>query len=235
MQIILRPLLAVFTIGLFLVSCSPTAKLKNSPSVKVHAPEIAVFDSLNKFDNYPSDAILFTGSSSIRLWNTIAEDMAPYHVIKRGFGGAKIEDLAYYLHRIVYPHNFKAIVFFAGTNNITGSANDMAADSIAYWMNFINKQVRKKYPAVPVFWIAITPVNSRIRVMEKVFVMNSRIREMCEKNKNMYFIDTEKSFLGTNGKPRSALFVQDQLHLNRQGYVLWSSLIKAEIDKRLVN
>ena len=159
--------------------------------------------------------------------------MSPYPVIQRGFGGAKIEDMAYYLHRIVYPLNFRAIVFFAGTNNITGSPNDMSADSIVYWIKLINHQVRRKYPVVPIFWIAITPVNSRIKVMDKVFAMNKQIRAICEENKNMYFIDTEKSYLGPDGKPRAGLFIGDQLHMNRAGYLLWTSLITAELDKRL--
>ena len=215
------------------VACSPTAKLKDLPSVKSFEPEIAKFDSLTAAEDYPANSVLFTGSSSIRLWSTIKEDMAPYPVIQRGFGGAKIEDMAFYLHRIVYPLNFRAIVFFAGTNNITGSPHDMAADSIVYWINLINHQVRRKYPVVPIFWIAITPVNSRIKVMDKVFAMNKQIRAICEENKNMYFIDTEKSFLGPDGKPRAELFIGDQLHLNREGYILWSSQIKAELDKRL--
>ena len=109
----------------------------------------------------------------------------------------------------------------------------MVADSIVYWINLINHQVRRKYPVVPIFWIAITPVNSRIKVIDKVFAMNKRIRAICEENKNMYFIDTEKSYLGTDGKPRAELFIGDQLHMNREGYLLWSSLIKAELDKRL--
>ncbi len=227
----------LFPLLLFIVvlgACSPTAKLKNLPSVKSYEKEIAKFDSLTNAEDYPSDAVLFTGSSSIRLWKTIREDMSPYPVIQRGFGGAKIEDMAYYLHRIVYPLNFRAIVFFAGTNNITGIGKEMPADSVVYWINTINHQVRRKYPVVPIFWIAITPVNSRIKVMDKVFAMNKRIKDICEGNKNMYFIDTEKAFLGADGTPRSELFINDQLHLNREGYVLWSSIIKHELDKHLV-
>jgi lysophospholipase L1-like esterase len=229
-----RLLIPVLLITTLWSACSPTAKLKNLPSVKSFETEIAKFDSLTNAEDYPSDAILFTGSSSIRLWKTIREDMLPYPVIQRGFGGAKIEDMAYYLHRIVYPLNFRAIVFFAGTNNLTGSGKEMPEDSIVYWINNINHQVRRKYPVAPIFWIAITPVNSRIKVMDKVFAMNKQVKSICEENKNMYFIDTEKVFLGADGNPRSELFINDQLHLNREGYVLWSTIIKYELDKHLV-
>ena len=224
----------IVSLFVFLVSsCSPTAKLKTLPSVKSYEREITIFDSLTKTESYPGDAILFTGSSSIRVWNTIKEDMQPYPVIQRGFGGAKIEDMAYYLKRIVYPLQFRAIVFFVGTNNITGNGREMAADSIVYWIKNINHQVRQKFPAVPVFWIAITPVNSRISVMDKVETMNERIKTICSDNSKMYFIETEKAFLADDGKPRSDLFVQDQLHLSRAGYIVWTALIKRELDKRL--
>jgi lysophospholipase L1-like esterase len=224
-----------FCLVLFIVqnSCSPTAKLKDLPSVRNYAADIARFDSLNDADDYPASSILFAGSSSIRLWTTIHEDIAPYPVIQRGFGGAKIEDLAYYLQRIVYPHSFRAIVFFAGTNNITGSSNEMPADSIIYWIKNINHQVRKKYPIVPIFWIAITPTNSRIKAIDKVKDMNIRVKALCESEKKLFFIDTEKSFLNSEDKPRAELFIGDQLHFNRDGYKLWASLIKQELDKRL--
>jgi lysophospholipase L1-like esterase len=69
--------------------------------------------------------------------------------------------------------------------------------------------------------------------MDKVFAMNRQIKSICEENKKMYFIDTEKSFLGADGKPRAELFIDDQLHLNREGYLLWTSLIKRDLDQRL--
>ena len=39
------------------------------------------------------ETLLFVGSSSIRFWGELAEDMAPVPVINRGFGGSKIGDV----------------------------------------------------------------------------------------------------------------------------------------------
>ena len=46
--------------------------------------------ALEKLTEYKEleDYLLFIGSSSIRRWNTIQEDMWPYAVVKRGYGGA---------------------------------------------------------------------------------------------------------------------------------------------------
>jgi hypothetical protein len=56
--------------------------------------EIAEFDKRNASETHPDDAILFCGSSSIRLWETIREDIAPYHPIQRGFGGSNWSEVA---------------------------------------------------------------------------------------------------------------------------------------------
>ena len=195
--------------------------------------EIARFDSLNRIENYSKNAILFTGSSSIRLWTTIREDMQPYEVIQRGFGGARIEDLDWYYDHIFVQKKYKAIVIFCGTNNITGSKEDMSADSILYYTRKINDRIRKQYRKTPVYWVAITPVNSRINVMDKVADMNRRWKEEFSQQKKIRLIETTAAFLGADGKPRAELFINDQLHLNREGYKLWSSIIHKVLDETL--
>ena len=44
--------------------------------------------------------VLFFGSSSIRLWKSLAEDMAPLKVVNRGYGGAMMRDLFHIPHLI---------------------------------------------------------------------------------------------------------------------------------------
>lgn len=195
--------------------------------------EIDRFDSLNRTETYSSNAILFTGSSSIRLWTTLKEDMQPYESIQRGFGGARIEDLDWYYGHIFVQKKYKAIVIFCGTNNITGGNEDMSADSIIYYTRKINDRIRKSYRKTPVFWVAITPVNSRIKVMDKVAEMNRRWQVEFSRRKLIYMIETTSAFLGPDGKPRAELFINDQLHLNREGYKIWSAIIHKALDEKL--
>jgi hypothetical protein len=82
--------------------------------------DIRQFEILDRNEADPDGAILFAGSSSIRMWSTIRGDMSPYPVIQRGFGGSKLSDVAWYAERLVYPHRFKALVLFVA-NDITGS------------------------------------------------------------------------------------------------------------------
>ncbi len=87
-------------ISLILLSCSPVSKYRNLPEVLSWENDIRNFEQLDKTVKYPDDAILFAGSSSIRLWSTLENDMAPYHIIQRGYGGAKLSDFAVYAKRI---------------------------------------------------------------------------------------------------------------------------------------
>jgi hypothetical protein len=41
----------------------------------------------------------------------------------------------------------------------------------------------------------------------------------------MVYIDVFTPMLTKDGKPRPELFVEDRLHMNRQGYELWKSII----------
>jgi lysophospholipase L1-like esterase len=233
----LRHYLKVFAFSalvLFLnVNCSPLYKYRNSTSTPKWANEIANFEKISKEQKYPEDAILFTGSSSIRKWTSIEEDMKPHSVISRGFGGSKIEDLAYYLERIVYPHRFKAIVIFSGTNNLTGKKNDSKPQDVLKMAQLIKRKIRSKYPEVPVFWIAITATNARINAWDKVQEANHLVKNMCEKSSNFHFIETKDYYLGQDGKPIKDLFVKDQIHLNEEGYAIWTKIIRKELDAHL--
>ena len=97
---------------LLLVSCAPLSKYRDLPEVKAWESDIEKFEQLDISKSYPSDAILFAGSSSIRLWSTIGKDMLPYNVIQRGYGGAKLSDFAVYADRIIYPHRLPGNSYF---------------------------------------------------------------------------------------------------------------------------
>ena len=48
--------------------------------------DIDKFLDQDRIDPPPENAFLFIGSSSIRLWKTLEEDMKPLKIINRGFG-----------------------------------------------------------------------------------------------------------------------------------------------------
>jgi len=219
-------------LSLAVLSCSPVNKYQSHPEVRSWENDIQKFEQLDKTEKYPDDAVLFAGSSSIRLWNSLEKDMSPYNVIQRGYGGAKLSDFAVYASRIIDPHPCKAIVLFIA-NDITGTKEDKTPKEDALIFKTILKTIRKTHPVTPVFWIAITPTSSRWKVWPEIQKANDLIKNICDRQKNSYFIKTNFAFLNENGKPKDELFRDDKLHLTEKGYAVWTQIIRTELNNVL--
>lgn len=220
----------VLLITVLLISCSPVKKYQSLPEVLAWEPDIQKFEQLDRTEKYPPDALIFTGSSSIRMWSTLSRDMAPYPVIQRGFGGSRLSDFAVYQERILAQHPCGAIVIFIA-NDIAGNEKDKSPEETADLFHHVVKKIRKTHKDTPVFWIEITPTPSRWKVWPQINEANNLIKEICEKMKDTYYISTSSVFLDDKGLPKSEYFRTDMLHLNEDGYRIWNAAIKKELNK----
>jgi lysophospholipase L1-like esterase len=100
-------------------------------------------------------------------------------------------------------------------------------------VKFENLDKIESYPSSPVFWIEITPTSSRWKVWPQVTRANDLIWKECENHRNTYFISTSSAFLNEKGLPKDELFRDDKLHLNADGYKVWTVIIKDELNKVL--
>ena len=212
------------------VQCSPLKQYPKS-SYAWASPEIEHFKALNKIDA-PENALLFLGSSSIRLWETLSQDMAPYPVIQRGYGGANLRDAIFYTEALLGDYQPAMIIGFIA-NDIKGDPADESPAKVKRLFKFFLKQIRKQHPETPFLWVEITPTKSRWAQWKDIQKVNQKIKAYCNKRPNLYFVETADAFLTQEGLPRTDLFVADQLHLNPQGYALWSSIIRKQIESRL--
>lgn len=191
--------------------------------------EIAALEKLDSQETDPEQAILFLGSSSIRRWDSIAHDMAPYRVIRRGYGGAKYSDLAVFVDRLVRPHRCEAVVIFVG-NDITGNAADKTPEEVVRLLGIIVERIHAHRAGVPIFFVAVTPTSSRFAAWGKIQELNAHMRKFCEANSSLHYVDTVAHFLNQQGQPIEDYFVEDKLHLNASGYRVWSKLIQQALQ-----
>jgi len=184
--------------------------------------DIAAFEAQDRTNPPPKGAILFIGSSSIRLWKTLAEDLPDHKVINRGFGGSQIEDSVHFVDRMVVPYQPKRIVMYAGGNDINGgkTPEQVASDFKA----FVAK-VHAKLPDTKIAYISIAPNPARWAQVERVKGANGLIREFTRTDKRLQFIDVFPHMLGENGMPLPDIFVDDRLHMNEKGYAIWKRVV----------
>ena len=187
------------------------------------------FEREDRSRDFPDDSVLFYGSSSIRLWRTIEQDMAPRPVIQRGYGGARLSDAVGYVERVVHPHEASAIVVFLA-NDIDGRRNQPTPERVGELFGELLAGIREAHPTTPVLWVEVTPTPSRFDLWPDVCRAQELIRERCLSDANAHFVSTSHVYL-QDGQPRADLFVEDGLHQNAEGYALWQSLIKAALDE----
>lgn len=224
-------ILSLFFLSLLVSSCALTKKYPEQDRMWAY-PEIQAFEQQDAEVAYPDNALLFIGSSSIRLWKTLEQDMAPYPVIQRGYGGAHFRDMIFFTERILANHDLQMVVCFVA-NDISGSPKDGTPKEVLRLFKYFIKQVRTKHPEIPIMQIAITPTQSRWNKWSEINEANELIKAYCAKTSNLYYIDTVPEFLDTKGQPKPEWFVGDQLHLNKTGYAVWSTIIRAAVEEQL--
>lgn len=202
---------------------NPNGK-KSDPTMR-WAAEMKSFDSANLVETYPTNAVLFSGSSYIRLWKNIRADVKHPAIIHRGYGGSNLTEMAYYVKRIVYPHQPAAIFLYVG-NDITGSEKDKTPIQVLELFKYVVKTIREKYPEIPIVWLQIAPSPKRWMVWNEVQAANRLIEAYCAEEYRLYTVNSSARYLGKDGKPLENLFVEDRLHYNEKGYQLWGKQIK---------
>ena len=190
---------------------------------------IARFEAADKKEMPKPGGVLFIGSSSIRLWKTLKDDIPGVAVVRRGFGGSQIADSVHFAGRIVHPYQPRQIVMYAGDNDVASGKSPEAV--LADFQTFV-KVVHAKLPKTRIAFIAIKPSIARWKLSGKMSEANALVHGVCAKDKRLDFIDIWQSMLGQDGKPKPNLFVKDGLHLNANGYALWTSIVKPYLAKR---
>ncbi len=192
--------------------------------------DIRAFEAADRTNPPPRNGILFTGSSSIRLWRTLQQDFPGRPVFNRGFGGSQISDVTHFAGRIVLPYEPQLIVFYAGGNDLNGgkSAEQVFAD----WQTFV-QTVHAKLPKTRLAYISIAPNPARWKQIERVRAANALIENYNRTDARLSFIDVHPVMMGDDGLPKPDIFVADKLHMNAKGYELWKGVVDAHIAKLL--
>jgi len=185
--------------------------------------DMAAFRRADSLQPPPAKGILFTGSSSIRLWHDLADRFSGRTVINRGFGGSWLSDVVHYFPGLVVPYQPKTIVLYAGENDI---AEGRTAEMLLKDVETLLALRRQHLPKSKLVFLSLKPSPSRAGKLEEVRKANTLIRERLAGEKRAVFVDVFTPMLDAGGKPREELFGPDRLHMNDKGYDLWTAVLK---------
>jgi lysophospholipase L1-like esterase len=225
-------------LGTFVVACllfvpgRGVAQTTNSP--KTFATNIPFASEINAFlkrdtTNRPAEGIIeFVGSSTIRLWTSVAEDMAPLPVFNRGFGGSKTTDLLFYMDDVIIAYKPRVIVLYCGTNDFDSKSKD-GKDTADRTIRFF-EQVAARLPETKIVYISIVRSPLRKAYWGCMTDANERIQKYCVTHSNLTYVDVNPALLGENGEPRSEFFQNDRLHFTKAGYRQITPVVKPAVE-----
>jgi lysophospholipase L1-like esterase len=198
---------------------------KPDPNPARFTADIAAFEAWDRQNSAPRDAVVFVGSSSIRMWQT-AESFPDLAVINRGFGGSHASDVNHFAERIVLKYAPRTIVFYAGDNDLAdGKSPEQVADDFREFV----KIVHARLPATDIIYLPVKPSLARWQLWPAMQATNALVQKQIDGNPHISYVDTATPMLGSDGRPRPEIFLDDGLHMNDTGYKVWTEHVRAKL------
>jgi lysophospholipase L1-like esterase len=166
---------------------------------------------------------IFYGSSSIRLWEDMYDDLKSLRPVNLGFGGSTLAACVWFFDRIMESYAPQHIVCYAGENDL---GDGRTPEEVCIFFRQFQACLQKRFPDVPLTFISIKPSLTRWNLEPQVRYCNQLIKEEIDKtNGKQHYLDIFPHMINADGQPEKELFEKDGLHLSRKGYLLWKEVL----------
>lgn len=183
-------------------------------------------DEVKKFENagndYPSEnRIIFTGSSSIRLWVDFKSYFPEHNVINTGFGGSETSDLIHYKDLLISQFEPKQVFIYEGDNDVNSgkSGLEILSDMNTLVSSLLEEGIEN------IVIIAPKPSVARWELKEKYEKVNTSLKAMADLSPKIQYADVWTPMLNPDGNVKPDIFIEDNLHMNKKGYDIWIKVI----------
>lgn len=206
---------------------SPQRWLEREGRPGSRAPTVKGYLAEMEWKHLPQEVVLVAGSATAWMWNA-EKWFSEYRTVNRGFGGSRIDDNTYFAERLILPYRPSTIVLYAGDNDLW--ARKPPALTAQHFRDFVT-EIRSALPHTQIVFVSIRPSIARWEIWEEMQEANRLIRAYVEAEPDLYYADIVPVTLGSDGKPRPELFIEDDLHLTELGYLEWTRVVKPLVAK----
>ncbi len=195
------------------------------------APKAPFYNEIQTFvradrQNPPAKGqVLFVGSSSFALWTDMQQDFPNHHILNRGFGGSTLPDVIRYADQVIFPYQPAQIVIYCGENDFA-APDRPSVNTVEQRYLDLYRVIRQRLPKVPILYIAIKPSPVRRSLWPKFMAANRRIQADTRNERYATFVDMYSLMLDDDGQPRTDLYREDRLHMNAEGYAIWTKALE---------
>jgi len=173
-------------------------------------------------------ATLFYGSSSIRLWNSLVNDLTNFSPVNLGFGGSTLAACTWFFDRVMVGFEPGRLVFYAGDNDLADGRHP--EEVFIFFQEFVER-VTKRFGLLPCYFISLKPSINRWSLAGEFTYANELISAEIKNNQpHWQWIDVFAPMLNASGKPDTKYYANDGLHLSEKGYVLWKNIVQKALS-----
>lgn len=174
--------------------------------------------------------VLLVGSSTFKRWTNAVQDLSPLPITNRAFGGSQTSHQLMFFDQVVSPCHPKLIVWYCGSNDVKGKKEPQSIlQRTEEWLD----KVMKYDSSIQVLLVSIhrCPQKHRDSQIVVVDAVNHGYEKIARSKEGVFYVDVNPALQSLTGKPRAELYVEDGLHLNREGYYQMNTLLKPAIEK----
>lgn len=211
------------TVLIFFVSLTSFGQVEN-----VFTKEVK--DITAKYDSIwdsSKETIVFTGSSSVRLWRKLQEEFPDHQIVNSGFGGSQASDLLYFIDELILSYTPKKVFIYEGDNDLW--AKKRPADVLDTTADII-RRIKAKNASTQVILISAKPSISRWKIRGKYKRLNRKMERFTQDDPNLFYVDVWKPMLNKR-KLKTDIFIEDGLHMNQKGYDIWYAAMKDLVNQ----
>jgi lysophospholipase L1-like esterase len=204
--------------------CAPQVVCQTAVSEPLRwVSDIERFEAADRRHFPVPGSIVFAGSSSIAMWQTLKKDFGYTPVLNRGINGSALYDNVQSIDRTVLPYKPPLVVLYAGENDLV---EGRTPQEVLHDFQAFVSIVREKLPATRIVYVSIKPSIARFNLTDTFRQTNRLIEDYVAKDKKLVYVNVFTPMLDASGKPRGELFLPDGLHMNARGYSIWRQLIQ---------
>ncbi len=170
------------------------------------------------------EPVVFYGSSTLRLWTNLAQDLGEARAVNLGFGGSTLEACSFFFERLVVPEQPCSLVLYAGDNDL---GDGLSPEQVLASYRALMDKVQLYFGSIPSGFISVKPSPARLPIIANIRRANELVQEEIQKRQNTYYINVFDAMLNQDGTPCPELFDAEGLHMNHAGYELWTEILRS--------
>ena len=145
--------------------------------------EVLQFQKSDSIVMPPMGQIVFAGSSSFARWKDVAMYFPGYPIINRGFGGASLVDLIYYVDEAIIKYQPSQVFIYCGENDMADVDTVSPATVLERFKTLHAILLKKLTRTTKIVFVSLKPSVARWHLESKFIEANKLIEGYINKLK----------------------------------------------------